>query len=81
MTRKYKNFFYQLTPRPATQVDDTHLMATQEDVLLHIAAQPDAPHMYSNIYPDSAAAIAAAEDWIESAHRTVLDYYRGGSKG
>ena len=80
MTRRYKSFWYTLTTRPATQVDDTHLMATQEDVLLHIAAQPDAPHMYSNSYPDVTTAIAAAEDWIESAHKTVMDYYRGSAK-
>ena len=70
MTRKYKNFWYQLTTR-----QEPH-----NDVLLHIAAQADSPAMYSNSYPDSVTAIAAAEDWIESAHRTVLDYYRGSAK-
>ena len=76
MTRKYKNFWYCLTTRPAW-----------DDVILKIDDhEPDkhpegAPHMHDHPYPDSAAAIAAAEDWIESAHRTVLDYYRGGSKG
>jgi hypothetical protein len=75
MTRKYKNFWYSLTPRPAW-----------DDVLLKIDDhEPDkhpkgAPHMHSHPYPDSVAAIAAAEDWIESAHRTVLDYYRGSAK-
>ena len=70
MTRKFKNFWYSLTTRQDSN-----------DVLLHIAAQPDSPHMYSSSYPNSAEAIAAAEDWIESAHVTVLDYYRGGHKG
>ena len=76
MTRKFKNFWYSLTTRQDSN-----------DVLLKIDDhEPDAhpegePHMHSNSYPDSAAAIAAAEDWIESAHRTVLDYYRGGHKG
>ena len=80
MTRKYKNFWYSLTTRQSTLDTNNHL-DTQYDVLLHIFAQPDAPHMYSNSYPDVTTAIAAAEAWIESAHRTVLDYYRGGSKG
>ena len=80
MTRKYKNFWYSLTTRQSTLDTNNHL-DTQYDVLLHIFAQPDAPHMHSHTYPDSVAAIEAAEVWIESAHRTVLDYYRGGSKG
>jgi hypothetical protein len=80
MTRKFKNFWYCLTPR------QEHVKFTN-DVQLEIDDhEPDkhpkgAPHMHSHSYPDSAAAIAAAEDWIESAHRTVLDYYRGGHKG
>jgi len=81
MTRKYKNFWYTLTPREF--VNDVS-MAEREvtnDVLLHIAAGPGSPHMYSNAYPDVTQAIDAAEVWIESAHKTVLDYYRGASTG
>jgi len=63
MTR-YRNFYYTITSRA-------------QDVLLHIFAQPDAQHLYSNSYPDIPAAIVAAEQWIATVHNTVLDYYRG----
>lgn len=71
---RYRNFYYTITSRA-------------QDVLLEIDEHPanehpaDAPHLYSNAYPDMPAAIVAAEQWIAVVHDTVLDYYRGPYRG
>jgi len=71
---KFRNFYYTITERKNQPQPNRGLA---DDVLLHIFAQPDAQHLYSNSYPDMPAAIVAAEQWIGVVHDTVLDYYRG----
>lgn len=63
---KFKNFYYMITPRPGKL----------NDFLLHVSATQTSPHLYANAYPTETEAVAAAEQWIDTVHKTVRDYYR-----
>jgi len=63
MIYKYKNFYYEITHKPKSGFS------------LHI--RTDDVCLFAHPYKTQKCAIAAAEHWIETVHKTVLDYHRG----